>query len=202
MTSVQRTLGLAAGVGLATVLAACGGGDAASDDSTANSSGASATSSAATGSAASTAASGSNSGSQAPVTAGDTMLRKVGGGTVISIDSEKNGSVWEVQVATSNGGEKEAYLSKDGKKIVSGPRDKNVDADDKAENKQEVAGAKLDYKAAARRILGTRSGKITELNLDDYRGGIVWEADVHDNGTKYEVKIDAASGKVVKNERD
>lgn len=143
-----------------------------------------------------------HTGSQSLVTAGTTALNKVGKGTVTSIDAERGGTVWEVQVVTSGGVEHEANVSRDGKKIISGPRIKHTDAEDKAENRQEVRGAKLDYKAAAKKILAARSGKITELNLDDSRGQIVWEADVHHFGTKYEVKINASSGKIIKNKPD
>lgn len=196
MTRAPRILALAVGVGLVTTVAACGGGgsDNATDDSPTNSSAAKTSDTAGS--------EKSDGGAGAVVAAGNTVLDKVGNGTVISIDSEKNDTAWEVQVATSNGGEKEAYVSKDGKEITSGPSTKDTDADDKSENKEEVDAAELDFEAAAQKILDARSGKITELNLDDYQNRIVWEADVHHDGTKYEVKIDASSGKVVKNERD
>lgn len=198
MTRAPRIPALAVGVGLATAVAACGGGgsDNATDDSPTNSSEGAAKTSGTAGS------EQSGGGAGALVAAGNTVLDKVGNGTVISIDSEKNDTAWEVQIATSNGGEKEAYVSKDGKEITSGPSTKDTDADDKSENKEEVDAAELDFEAAAQKILDARSGKITELNLDDYQDRIVWEADVHHDGTKYEVKIDASSGKVVKNERD
>lgn len=141
-------------------------------------------------------------GSGALVTAGDTALAKVSGGTVISIDAERNNTAWEVEIATNDGEEHKVYVSWDGKSIQSGPTAKHEDAEDKAENKHLVDGADLDYKRAAKHISDARKGTITELNLDTERGTVVWEADVHSGGTKYEVTIDASSGKVLKNTPD
>lgn len=207
MTRAPRTLGAVTGAGLAAVLAACGGGGgdgaAGNTASAPNAPASSETTSGAVSSSSSGSSAGrSDAGSQGLVNAGETVLQKVGSGTVISVDLEQDDTVWEVQIATSDGSEIAADVSEDGKEIVSGPQDKKVDADDKAENRQEVNGAEIDYKEAARTVLEARSGRITELNLDDYNSGVAWEADVRHNGVKYEVDIDAASGKVLKNERD
>jgi uncharacterized membrane protein YkoI len=136
------------------------------------------------------------------VAAGTTALKKVGRGTVTSIDAERGRAIWEVDIVTSDGVEHELHVSRNGTKVLSGPRTKHEDAEDRAENRREARGAKLDYKAAVKKVLAARTGRITELNLDDHRGQIVWEADVHRASTKYEVEIDAASGKVVHNNAD
>lgn len=136
------------------------------------------------------------------IAAGTTALNKVGHGTVTSIDAEHGGRIWEVDVVTGGGAEHEVHVSRDGSAVVSGPRTKHEDADDRAENQREVRGAKLGYRAAAKKILAARHGRMTELNLDEERGRVVWESDVHHGGTKYEVTIDAASGKVIKNRPD
>lgn len=140
-----------------------------------------------------------SSGNQGMLAAASKALKEVGRGTVTSIDAERNGTVWEVQVVTSRGVEHEVDLSSDGRKVLSGPRFTSDDAEDRAENRREAEGAKLDYRAAAKKVLEARAGTITELNLDDHRGKIVWESDVHEGGTKYEVKVDAADGRVVAN---
>src|SRR5699024_1487380 len=66
---------------------------------------------------------------QGLLTAGRTVLDDVGSGTVTSIDSERDGTVWEVQVVTSGGVEQEATVAANGGKILTGPRTKETDAE-------------------------------------------------------------------------
>jgi uncharacterized membrane protein YkoI len=135
------------------------------------------------------------------ISAGRTALQKVPGGTVISIDSEQDGSVWKVQVVSSDGTEQELSLSGDGSKVVSGPSVKAESAADKQKQQQRIKAAKLDYKAAADRVLSAvPNGQIAELDLDTYQGKTVWKADAYVNvssRTKHEVKIDASTGAVL-----
>lgn len=134
--------------------------------------------------------------------AGATALAKLGRGTVTSIDLERGGTVWEVEITTRDGVEHEIHVSRDGSTVVSGPRTETHSAREKRENRREVSAAKLDYAQAARKALAARAGTVTELDLDDHRGMIVWEADVTRAGVKYELVIDAATGKVISNKPD
>lgn len=143
----------------------------------------------------------SDAGAGPLVNAGKTALGKVPGGTVTSIDAERGGTRWEVEVVTANGIEHKVYVSRDGATALSGPRTDDTDSEDRSENLREVRAAKLDYEAAAAAILAARGGTLTELNLDDHQGTIVWEADVQQSTTRYEVAIDAGSGDVVRNHR-
>lgn len=197
MTPTSRTLRALAACGVVVALAGCGGGNQGGGGSTSKSPSSTAASPSAGSSSPANAAS-----SQRLVAAGATALNKVGKGTVTSVDAEQGGRVWEVQVITSGGVEHEVDVSRNGKEVVPGPRTKREDAQDKAENRHEVRGVKLDYQAAAEKVIAARAGRITELNLDESRGKIVWEADVHRSGSKYELTIDAASGNVVKNKPD
>jgi uncharacterized membrane protein YkoI len=45
-------------------------------------------------------------------------------------------------------------------------------------------------------------GRVFDMDLDNERGGLVWELDVASSGKAYDVKIDARTGKVVKLKRD
>lgn len=133
------------------------------------------------------------------IAAGKTALQEVDNSTVISIESEDNGTRWEVQVVTSDGTEYEMDISSDGSKLVSGPRKEDDEPADKAKHRDRVKAAKLDYEAAAKKLLeAIPGGRITELNLDTERGRTVWEADViDDSDKKHEVDLDASSGKVL-----
>lgn len=134
------------------------------------------------------------------VAAGQTALKKVGHGTVTSIDLERRGTMWEVDVVVSSGAKYAVHVSSSGLRVLSGPSLEPEDAEDRAENQQMVQAANLDFKAAAAKVLEARSGQITDLSLDDHGGSIVWEADVEHSGVDYEVKIDAVTGKVVQNQ--
>lgn len=133
--------------------------------------------------------------------AGDAALKEVADSTVISIETERSGTIWEVQVVTADGTESELEISADGSDVISGPTTKNEDAADKATHQDRLKTAKLDYKAAAKKMLeAVPDGIITELNLDTEQGKTVWEGDVLDGSKmKHEVQIDAADGSVVKN---
>lgn len=122
--------------------------------------------------------------------------------TLISIETEKDDTQWEVQVVTSDGTEHELNTSADGSKIVSGPKKKDEDSDDKAKHRRRVKNTKLDYRDAVKAVTKAVSGRITELDIDTDDDTTVWEADVKKNGMKYEVSIDAASGKVLQKEKD
>lgn len=204
MNTAPRTLGLVAGMGLLAAVAGCGdGNDTATGSSTSSDeSTASDTSTNAPDEDNGNSSDELNDDAQALVTAGETALDEVGKGTVLAVESEDDGAVWEVEIALSDGSVQEVETSGDGQDVQSGPEAEDTDDDDKAENKELLQGAELDYEDATKKVLGAHDGRITELELDDHRGGVVWEADVHTDGQKYEVKVDASSGEVVEDEAD
>lgn len=134
--------------------------------------------------------------------AGRTALNKVSDTTLISIETEGGDKQWEVQLVTSDGVEHEMNVAADGRKVVAGPSKKSEDSQDHAKHRKRVKAAKLDYREAAKKVTKAVPGKITELNIDTDDDTTVWEADVQKNGTKYEVSIDASSGKVLQKEKD
>jgi len=137
-------------------------------------------------------------GNQALLAAAGTALEAVPDSTVISIETEHNDTQWEVQVVTADGTEHEVEVSGDGGTIVSGPREKSEDADDRAKHRDRVAAAKLSHADAVEAINDAVPGRITELNLDSENGATVWEADVIDSDdVKHEVTIDAGTGEVL-----
>ncbi|MGR6921416.1 PepSY domain-containing protein [[Actinomadura] parvosata] len=126
-------------------------------------------------------------------------LGAVPGSTLVSIETEENGRLWEVQVVGQDGTEHQ--LDVESGKVVGGPTTEEEDAADKAKHRARVSAAKLDYAQAADKIAAAvPEGRITELNLDTEQGKTVWEADVlAPGGTKHEVAIDAATGTVTRN---
>ncbi len=132
-----------------------------------------------------------------------TAEKKVPHSTLVSIESEDGESRWEAQVVTSDGTEHEMDLSRHGTRVLSGPQ---VDDDDhdRAKHRQRVRASKLTYRDAALVVADTvTDGRITELNLDDYRGKTVWEADVLSGaGPKHALKIDARTGEVLVDKSD
>ncbi|NBE98094.1 metallopeptidase [Nonomuraea sp. KC401] len=132
--------------------------------------------------------------------AAQVALAAVPGSVLVSIETEESGRLWEVQVVEKDGTEHRLDVA--GEKVVNGPATEDADADDKAERRDQVAAAKLDYAQAAEKILATvPEGRLTELNLDTERDRTVWEADVlTPDGTKHKVAVDAATGEVVRND--
>lgn len=146
---------------------------------------------------------GADSSANAVVDAGRTGLAEVGSGDVISIQRKNQGDLWEVEVFTANGVKHEVEFSGDASAVVSGPARARQDAQGAAKSRARLDQATLDFEEAAQAIVSVVAGQITELDLDDESGRVVWEADVVDpSGVKHEVAIDAATGDVVKNEID
>ena len=146
---------------------------------------------------------GADSSAKVVVDAGRTGLGEVGSGDVVSIQSKNQGDLWEVEVFTPNGVKHEVDVSGDGSAVVSGPARARQDAQGAAKFRARLDQATLDFEEAAQAIVSVVAGQITEMDLDDESGLVVWEADVMDSsGVRHEVAIDAATGDVVKNEID
>lgn len=132
--------------------------------------------------------------------AGGTAVAAVPGSTLVSIESEHDGT-WEAQVVTADGAEHHVDVTADGSTVVGTPRLDDEDEADRAKHRERIQAAVLDYAAAADAVRAeVPGGAVTELNLDADNGTTVWEADVIDgSGTKHEVTIDAATGEVLAN---
>ncbi|QYC40793.1 Peptidase propeptide and YPEB domain protein [Nonomuraea coxensis DSM 45129] len=151
-----------------------------------------------TGPAASTPATGSPTpgaaGAEDLKRAAQVALAAAPGAALVSIESEENGSRWEVKVADSDGTERQLDVA--GGKVVSGPSVEDDDPEDKAKLKKLLSEVKVDHTQALDKITATvPEGRVTELDLDSKQGKPVWEADVVlPDGTKHEVAIDAVTG--------
>ncbi|WP_433518592.1 PepSY domain-containing protein [Nonomuraea sp. CA-143628] len=132
---------------------------------------------------------------------GQAAMKAVPGSTLVSMETEENGSLWEVQVVDDKGVEHQMDVESDKAKVVSGPRaEDDENAGDKARYLDRVKATKIDYAQAAAKVLAAvPGGRITEINLDSHRDKIVWEVDVvPPNGSKQDMTVDATDGTVTK----
>lgn len=131
--------------------------------------------------------------------AGEAALKAVPGSKLISIESEENGRLWEVQVVAADGTEHKLDVEAGTGKVVGKPRVEAEDAGDKAKHRRRVEEAKIGYLQAAEKIEAqVPGGRITELSLNGHNGKTVWEGDVIDSSrTKRFIMIDAGDGKIL-----
>ncbi len=139
---------------------------------------------------------------QALFAAARTALAEVPGGTLVGIESEHGGSYWEAKVVRDDGQRVKLRVAADGSRIERGPRESGHGDHKRDKWRRRVEAAHLDYAKAGTAISTVRSGHITELELDDHYGKVVWEADVRTDDGKFKVKIDAGNGAVLDNRRD
>jgi len=151
---------------------------------------------------------GSPAGSGAPATplvaAARLAQAQVPDTTVVTVEQDRNGTVWKVQVVSPDGTEHEVVVSADGTQVVSGPTRTPDDEEDRAEHRREVAADRIGFERAAAVVLDVvPKGTITGLDLDTYQGFTVWDAEVRTaDGTEHDVKVGAGTGEVLVNRAD
>lgn len=126
------------------------------------------------------------------VAAGRTAEAAVDGSRVVTIDLDDG--EWEVDVVDADGVEHEVRVSADGSEVTRDPRQDDTDDDDRRENLALVDAAQLDHEAAVRAAVGETSGRITDLDLDDEDGTVVWDVEIEGG---QELRIDASTGDVL-----
>jgi hypothetical protein len=134
--------------------------------------------------------------------AGSVAVAAVPNGKVTLIRSQDTGS-WRVLVSTPDGTNQSMDVSSDGVTLMVGPTPTNESDADKAQNRARVQAARVDYRAAAEKILATIAGaSISELSLGDGNGTTVWQAVAWDTYiVEHQVTIDAVSGDVIANKQ-
>ena len=134
--------------------------------------------------------------------AGSVAVAAVPNGRLTVIRSQDTGS-WRVLVATADGTNQSMDVSSDGLTLMVGPTPTNESDADKAQNRARVQAARVDYRAAAEKILATIAGaSISELSLGDSNGTTVWQAVAWDAYiVEHQVTIDAVSGDVTANKQ-
>jgi uncharacterized membrane protein YkoI len=134
--------------------------------------------------------------------AGSVAVAAVPNGKLTLIRNEDTGS-WRVLVATADGTNQSMDVSSDGVTLMVGPTPTNQSDADKAQTRARLQAARVDYRAAAEKILAIIAGaSIGELSLGDSNGTTVWQAVAWDAYiVEHNVTIDAASGDVLANKQ-
>lgn len=136
------------------------------------------------------------------VASGKTALGKVPG-DVTGIEAQIAGKFWEVTVFSSEGVEQEMRVNSDGTQVVSGPTKERTNSIEARRYRSLIDAAKLDYAQAAEAITqAAPQAAIRELSLDSWRGTTTWESEVREGTRTREIYVDAATGKIIKNELD
>lgn len=137
-----------------------------------------------------------------PAQAAETALEARPDSRVVSLDLERTRgiTVWEVEVVTTDA-KYEVEVDAATGAIV---KDEQEHTSDLAKHNRRLDAATLTHTEAIDIALELHPGAtLVELDLDDDNGGVVWEIDVvTPDRAKYELEIDATTGKVLKNEYD
>ncbi len=128
---------------------------------------------------------------------GQAALKAVPDGTIVKMDADDEGKMWDVTVAGEDGALQSMKIDAQSGQVKESP--KPEDDGDKAKTQELVQKAKVDYAQAAEKMLGQApGGRLTMLELDDADGTAVWKGEVTDEqGEKREMRVDAETGEVV-----
>ncbi|MFI6599257.1 PepSY domain-containing protein [Nonomuraea sp. NPDC050536] len=133
--------------------------------------------------------------------AGAAAMNAVQGSTILSVQAENDGKVWEIQLAGPDGTEHVLEVDTAGK-ALSEPRVKDTSSAEKARVVGLVKDAKQTFKDAVKKVsAAVPQGEITHISLDRYNdnNALVWDADVIGPGeTWHGVKVNAEDGTVTK----
>ncbi|MFJ9123582.1 PepSY domain-containing protein [Streptomyces sp. NPDC102340] len=132
-----------------------------------------------------------------------TAEKEVSGSKLLDIelgDDNQGNPEWETEVVASDGTSTDVNIDAVTGKVSGSTTDKDQDADDKKENTDKLAAAKITAGKAAETATDRKKGKVTSVALDDSdNGSTVWSVDVVTPATwdKTSFDIDAANGKVL-----
>ncbi|MFJ8951038.1 PepSY domain-containing protein [Streptomyces sp. NPDC102381] len=132
-----------------------------------------------------------------------TAEKEVSGSKLLDIelgDDNQGNPEWEAEVVASDGTSTDVNIDAVTGKVSGSTTDKDQDADDKKENSDKLAAAKITAVKAAETATDRKKGKVTSVALDDSdNGSTVWSVDVVTPATwdKTSFDIDAANGKVL-----
>ncbi|MFI5664646.1 PepSY domain-containing protein [Streptomyces sp. NPDC051684] len=119
----------------------------------------------------------------------------------IELGDDKQGNPeWDAEVVAQDGTGTDVRIDAVTGKVSGSTTDSDQDADDKTENSDKLAAAKITATKAADTATERKKGKVTAVALDDSDGGsTVWSVDVVTPATwdKTTFDIDAANGKVL-----
>ena len=133
-------------------------------------------------------------------------VKSVGGKvTEIELDREKSGDIYEVEVK-SKGVEYDLDIDAKTGKVLRTEKDDNDNDDfdnDDSDDKVIVPDGKfITEKAAIKIAMKQAKGTVTEIELDEEDGRVIYEIEIEDGKYDYDFDIDAISGEVLKFEKD
>ncbi|WP_431897520.1 PepSY domain-containing protein [Nonomuraea sp. bgisy101] len=131
---------------------------------------------------------------------GAAAMAAVEGSTILSVQAENDGQLWEVQLAGPDGTERVLEVDSSGK-VVSEPRVKVTGEGEKERVMGIIKDAKVTFQDAVEKVSSAMpEGKIAHLSLDRYSDDtLVWDGDiVSPDGAWQGVKVDAKTGTVTK----
>ncbi|MFZ3566264.1 PepSY domain-containing protein [Streptomyces sp. BH097] len=132
-----------------------------------------------------------------------TAQKEVSGSELLEIelgDDKQGNPEWDAEVVASDGTGTDVRIDAVTGKVSGSTTDKDQDADDKKENADKLAAAKVGATKAVGTATERKKGKVTSVALDDSDGGsTTWSVDVVTPATwdKTSFDIDAANGKVL-----
>lgn len=117
------------------------------------------------------------------------------GGTVVSVDYERDQLAWEVEILTESGEGIELLVdAQTGEELGRMPT--NLD-------EEQMAAPSVSAQDAANSGLEAKPGTITSLELEREAGIIIWQLDITaDDGSEWELDIDSETGEVLSTEQD
>jgi uncharacterized membrane protein YkoI len=206
-TRTFRTLSLSVVAAAALTLSACGGGEAAPEESEAAPSQPADTGEAVPTDESSESAGGAGSSVDSAQSRGGALedartavqtAEDENGGTAHSLDFDDRGQ-WEVTVL-ADGTEWEYDISADGSTIEQTDEDSEDDADDQ----RELDEAQVSLIEALEIALEDTPGTIDDIDLDEDDGTLRWDVTIHIDGTndEQEIDVDAVSGEVLNSRSD
>jgi uncharacterized membrane protein YkoI len=132
-------------------------------------------------------------------------VKSVGGNvTGLELDRERSGDIYEVEVK-SDGVEYDLDIDAKTGKVLRTDKDDSDDDDwDDIDQDDVVAfdGKFISEKAATAIAMKKAKGTVSEIELDDEDGRVIYEIEIKDGAYEYEFDIDAISGEVLKFEKD
>ncbi|MER7543023.1 PepSY domain-containing protein [Spirillospora sp. NPDC127506] len=122
----------------------------------------------------------------------------------IELDDEHGVTAWEIDVVTDGGDRRDIAVDAGTGEVLANRADDRDDRDgDRDEDPAALRRAKVTAPAAAGAALKAVSGRVTSAEFETWHGKAVWEVDVTgEDGTAYEITVDAATGEVLDREAE
>ncbi len=128
-----------------------------------------------------------------------TIAKQKTQGKVKSVDFDKDDSEYEVELATTNTKYEVKIDARTG--AIKSQKQERIENIDAAKYKA-LNTAKIDLAKAMQIAASSGNGQVVDAEFDIERGTAIYEVKTVNNGQKYEVIIDANTGRVIQTKRD